>query len=110
MAIQPIDLQALFTQMDKVGKNQAFIRDGQQIQDALQHLQSQRKLEENVRSVNEAQEMGEEAGKIKDEGKGREYQGGANERQPDDEEAPAEGEKRDLIKDPSLGRIIDISG
>ena len=110
MAIQPIDLQALFTQLDKVGKNQAIIRDGQQIQDSLQHLQSQRKLEENVRSVNEAQNMGEEAGKIKDEGKGQEYQGGTKKRQDDSEEAPPVEEKRGLIRDPTLGRNIDISG
>jgi len=110
MAIQPIDLQALFTQLDKVGKNQAVIRDGQQIQDSLQQLASQRKLEENVRSVSEAQNMGEEAGKIKDEGKGREHQGGTKERQGDREEVSAEEEKRDLIRDPALGRNIDISG
>ena len=110
MAIQPIDLQALFTQLDKVGKNQALIRDGQQIQDSLQQLQSQRKLEENIRSVNEAQEMGEEAGKIKDENKGRESQGGPKERQPDGEQEPAEEGKRDLFQDPTLGRNIDISG
>ena len=110
MAIQPIDLQALFTQLDKVGKNQAVIRDGQQIQDSLQQLQSQRKLEENVRSVNEAQNMGEEAGKIKDEGKGREYQSGTKERQDNAEEAPVEEKNKDLIRDPTLGRNIDISG
>ena len=109
MALQPIDLQALFTQIDKVGKNQAVLREGQQIQDALQQAQTQRKLEENVQAVNEAQEMGEEAETIKDQnGRGAHAgQGGARGKQ---EEEAAEGEKPELIRDPALGRNIDISG
>jgi hypothetical protein len=113
MAIQPIDLQALFTQLDKVGKNQAVLREGQQIQESLQQIQSQRKLEENVQSVNEAREMGEEAEKIKDD-KGRksharqDHQGGAGGKE---EDVPSgEEKKRERIRDPALGRNIDISG
>jgi len=112
MAIQPIDLQTLFTQVDKVGKNQTALQQGQQIQDALQQLQSQKKLEENVHSVNESQDMGEEAGTIKDQnGSGAHAnQGGAKGKQ--EEEAPVEEEKQrpELIRDPALGRNIDISG
>jgi hypothetical protein len=67
MALQPIDLQTLFTQVDKVGKNQALLREGQQIQDSMNQIQNQKKLEENIQSVNETQDMGDEAEKIKDE-------------------------------------------
>ena len=111
MAIQPIDLQTLFTQMDKVGKNQAVLREGQQLQESLQQVQNQRKLEENVKAVNEAQEMGNEAGKIKDENR-RNAQGdnsGVKGRQPENEEPP-DDEKQDYISDPALGRNIDIFG
>jgi hypothetical protein len=112
MAIQPIDLQTLFTQMDKVGKNQAMQREGQQIQESIQQIQIQRRNEQNIQSVNEAQDLGDEAGKIKDEKRhgGRENNSGAREKQPEDEELPADEEKRDLIRDPALGRNIDISG
>jgi hypothetical protein len=112
MAIQPIDLQALFSQLDKVGKNQAVLREGQQIQAAIQQAQVQKKIEENVQSVNEAQEMGKEAETIKD-GKGRganANQAGARGKKDSDEDAPGDDEKPDLIKDPALGRLIDISG
>jgi hypothetical protein len=114
MAIQPIDLQTLFTQMDKVGKNQASQREGLQIQQAMQQVESQRKAEEQVHSVNEAQDMGEEAEKIKDEEERRQYSGreGGRKDSPEEEaEEPGE-QKKDfgLIKDPSLGRNIDISG
>ncbi|MDR2618442.1 MAG: hypothetical protein LBC62_06190 [Treponema sp.] len=113
MAIQPIDLQTLFTQMDKVGKNQAAQREGLQIQQALQQIESQRKAEEQVRSVNEAQDMGEEAEKLKDKGPRRHYEGRekSGERSAEDD-ADSEEEKTDpgLIRDPRLGRNIDISG
>ena len=110
MAIQPIDLQALFTQLDKVGKNQAVLREGQQIQESIQQIQNQRKLEENIQSVNEARRMDDEAEKIKDD-KGRRTpynQGGANEKE--NEEETENANKPDLIRDPALGRNIDISG
>ena len=108
MAIQPIDLQAIFTQLDKVGKSQAVQREGQQIQESIQQIQTQRKLEENVQSVNQSQEMGKEAGTIKDEtGQGAYAQGGGKGKQ--EEEAEDNNEKPELIRDPALGRNIDIS-
>ena len=111
MAIQPIDLQALFTQMDKVGKNQAVLREGQQLHDSLQQIQTQRKLEENVQSVNQAQDMGEEAGKIKDEKGGGAYaNNGRREEEAEKEEEEESGKNEELIRDPALGRNIDISG
>ena len=111
MAIQPIDLQAVFSQIDKVGKAQAFLRDGQQIQDSLHQAQTQRKLEENVQSVNEAQNTGQESGKIKDENrKGAHANQGGTRENAEDSSEEEENEKPDMIRDPSLGRNIDISG
>jgi hypothetical protein len=110
MAIQPIDLQALFSQLDKVGKNQAALREGQQIQDALQQMQNQRKLEENVQSVNQAQDMGEEAETIKDDKRRHTPHGRFAGKQEEEDNSAAEKEDRPLIRDPALGRNIDISG
>jgi hypothetical protein len=112
MAIQPIDLQALFTQLDKVGKNQTMQREGQHIQESIQQIQIQRKNEQNIQSVNQAQDMGEEAETIKDEKRqgGRKNNAGARERQRQDDELYEAEEKQDLIRDPALGRNVDISG
>ena len=110
MAIQPIDLQALFSQIDKVGKNQAVMREGQQIQESLQQAQIQRKLEENIQSVNEAQNMEEETEKIKDEHRrGAAQRGGKGK---EEEEASAEEEyiEPNTIRDPAVGRNLDILG
>ena len=110
MAIQPIDLQTMFSQMANVGKTQAAMREGQQIQESIHQTLVQKKLEENVQSVNEAQEMGKEAGVIKEQkGGSNANQGGAKGKQ-EEEEEPTKEEKPDLIRDPALGRNIDISG
>ena len=111
MAIQPIDLQALFSQIDKVGKNQAVIREGQQIHDSLRQIETQRKLEENVRSVNETQDMGEETIKVKDEkGGGPQGKSGGKDKQDEDDETPARNFNSAFFKDPALGKNIDITG
>ena len=113
MAIQPIDLQALFTQLDKVGKSQVVQREGQQIQAAIQQVQVQRKNEQNVQSVNETQEMAEEAETIKDENRRGAHagQGGGKGKQEEGEDAALpDNEDPELIRDPALGRNIDISG
>jgi len=112
MAILPIDLQAIFSQMDKVGKNQAVLREGLQIQEALQQQQSQRKIEENVQSVNQAQEMGKEAEKIKDDGKrgANAGSGGNKENTEEEDDLNPDELKPELIRDPALGRNVDISG
>jgi hypothetical protein len=112
MAIQPLDLQTLFTQVEKVGKNQAAQREGLQIQEALHQVQSQKKAEEQVKSVNEAQDAGDGAERIKDGNSRRQppEQGEGRERPEDGEEEPEKEDRKNLIRDPALGRNIDISG
>ncbi|MDR2158589.1 MAG: hypothetical protein LBP23_00815 [Treponema sp.] len=110
MAIQPIDLQTLFTQIDKVGKSQAFQKEGLAAQQALQQVESQRKTEEQIRSVNEAGDAREDE-KINDREAGKENgsRGEAadkNRTESEDKEEEAGGPA--FIRDPALGRNIDI--
>jgi hypothetical protein len=109
MAIQPIDLQTLFTQVDKVGKAQTAQREGFAVQQEMQGILHQRKLEENIRSVNQAQDMGEGTQKVKDRG-ARGQKGGKRERK-EGEPAPDEEEETNasVFRDPFMGRNIDIS-
>jgi hypothetical protein len=110
MAIQPIDLQTLFTQMDKVGKAQSVQREGAQIQASLQGVESQRKIEEMVQSVNEAQNTGEGTEGINDHtGRGGEGQGRKG-KAPGEEEGAETEKHAEIIRDPALGRNIDFSG
>ncbi|MDR2403194.1 MAG: hypothetical protein LBD78_04120 [Spirochaetaceae bacterium] len=115
MAIQPIDLQTLFTQVEKVGKSQASQKEGLAIQQALQGVQIQRKTEEQIQSVNETQDTGEGAEKVNDRGprKNKEDEEGREKGAQTDAGEAEEGEGEDIraiIRDPALGRNIDISG
>ena len=107
--MQPIDLQTLFTQLDKVAKSQVQQREGLQIQAALNQIQSQKKAEEHVQSLNEAQNMGYGTSMIKDE----KSQNQAQEHEKNEKkETQEEGReiKNPSFRDPALGRNIDISG
>ena len=114
MAIQPIDLQTLFTQMDKVGKNQILQKEGLQIQATLQQAESQKKAEEQVRSVNQAQDMGYGTSKIKDENSHPQNPENAPEDEKKEKEEAKNNDtaavKNPYFRDPALGRNIDISG
>jgi hypothetical protein len=111
MAIQPIDLQTLFGQLDKVGKEQANQKAGLQLQQSIQGAQIQKRTDERIQAVNESQDTGEGPERIKDRSarKRRDYggegQGGSSENGEDsEEEDPA------IIRDPALGKNIDLSG
>ena len=107
MAIAPIDLQTVFSQVDKVAKTQLSQRDGQALHQAIQGVQIQKKIEEQINQVNEAQNSGDGAEKVKDRGPDSQNQsGGGKKRQKEekkDEEQPF------VLRDPSLGKNIDIS-
>jgi hypothetical protein len=108
MAIAPIDLQTLFTQVDKVGKTQAAEKDGQILQQSIQQSQLQKKTEENVQSVNEAQNMGEGLEKVKDRNAEHKQQEENRKGRGHHEEGEEES-KPSFLSDPSLGKNIDIS-
>ncbi|MCL2832224.1 MAG: hypothetical protein FWD78_03555 [Treponema sp.] len=114
MAMQPIDQQTLFTQMDKVGKNQVLQKEGLQLQASLQHTESQKKAEQQVKSVNQAQDMGYGTSKIKDENShspGQEKKSKDNESGDDEKKnEKAAAAQNNYFRDPTLGRNIDISG
>jgi hypothetical protein len=112
MAIQPIDLQTLFSQMDKVAKTQNAQREGLALHQTMQGVEIQRKTEEHIQSVNEAQNTGDDGtdkirdrpssrgGKESDEGKKKETREETSEQ--DEAHSP-------VISDPRLGKNIDIS-
>ena len=109
--MQPIDLQTLFTQMDKVGRNQMQHKEGLQIQATLQQVQSQKKAEEQVRSVNETQNTGNGIKNVNDENKNPQNTGNSSkQKDEEDTEKKPENKKNGYFRDPALGRIIDING
>ena len=109
MAIQPIDLQALFSQVDKVGKVQSAQHEGQMAQQAIHGAHLQRKTEEHIREVNEAQNTGDGIDKVNEnEERGNRRGGGKGGNNPKGEDENGE-EQVSVFRDPLLGKNIDIS-
>jgi hypothetical protein len=109
MAIQPIDLQTLFTQLEKVGKTQASQKEGAMIQQAIQSVTIQRRTDENIRSVNETRDTGRGAEAINDQNAHR-RQGGEDEETAERGEGEGEKPRIPIFQDPALGKYIDFTG
>jgi len=112
MALAPIDLQTLFSQMDKVGKTQAAQKEAAAIQQSVQGTELQRKTEEQIRQINETQDTGEGPDKVKDQaGKdaGKKSEGKRKESEDEDEDTTESKPPFIVLRDPSLGNKIDIS-
>lgn len=109
MAIQPIDLQVLFSRLDQVGKEQAAQKDGQIHQQAVHGAEIARKAEQQDHSVNQTQEVEKDGvTQVKEEKKRR------NPGRKDGEENPKDEEKgepeKEILREPHLGKNIDITG
>jgi type II secretory pathway pseudopilin PulG len=112
MAISPIDLQTLFTQVDKIGRQETAQKSGAAIQQAIQQAQSQRLTEEKIRSVNEAPDQGEGAEGVRDRNGRKAGREAASKRKASEEakdETGADTDETGVIRDPNLGRNIDVS-
>jgi len=110
MAIQPIDLQILFSQLDKVAKTQLAQREGLAVQQAMQGVQLQRKTDEQAKTVHETQNAGDDGSeKVKEQGRkghGDGKRGRGNAKNGSDGYKQAQSA---VLRDPRLGKNIDIN-
>jgi hypothetical protein len=111
MAIQPIDLQTLYTQLDKISKTEVHQQQGMQLARELQRdtLQKQEMLRNET-----VKELRTDTGNVKS----VDDEGGQNapdsrrkkqKKEHETEEPQTEG-RYYFIYDPQLGRNIDVSG
>jgi hypothetical protein len=105
--ILPIDLQTLFSQTNQVGKEQAAQKEASPQAQGLQGAQLVQKTEQRDNDVNETHDQEEGPEQVKD----RARRGAARgRRQPAAKRKPAPpAPAKDVVKDPSLGRHVDIS-
>ena len=109
MPIRPIDLQTLLMQMSQVGRDQAIAKDGPALQSAMQAAAAQKKEIESKEAVRRTEEPKDGAGPVKERagrsgGKGGEStEGGA-------ENGEGEDAREEVVRDPSLGNRVDLSG
>jgi hypothetical protein len=112
MAIQPLDLQALFTQLETVGKTQTNQREGVQLQAAMQGAHIVKQTDERTHAVNELQDAEQgDTERIKDNNAQKKHQRGFY-AQDGSQDSGLEDEPDDpaIIRDPDLGRNLDVSG
>lgn len=109
MPIRPIDLQTLLMQMSQVGRDQAIAKDAPAIQSAMQAAAAQKRDIETKEAVRRTEDPQDGAGAVKERA-GR-HDGKPRERGEADEEGAEGGEPREeIVRDPSLGNRVDLSG
>ncbi len=113
MAIHPIDLQTLYAQMEKVGRQQGaeqqLAANAQEAQQEKNKLEAQKRLT----TVQVIEEGREESLRINKDGKQQSEEKNAmeNEKKEKKDELDIQNEKKEeYIKDPNLGQKVDISG
>ena len=120
MGIHPIDLQTLYTQLEKIGKSQVQQQQATQAAREAEMTANRQKAAENLEKVQETDTDDGRTGVVHDstssvtdrnagsghgEAPGRKP--GDSSGEPDSEAPPPE---KEIITDPALGRNIDISG
>jgi hypothetical protein len=110
MAMQPIDLQILFSQLETVAKDAAAQKDGLALRGTMSAAALEKKAEEKSHSVNEMREGNEELESLssyKDQDS-QKRQGKKHAQKRDD--GGNEGHENQAFRDPSLGNYIDLTG
>ncbi|WP_296022539.1 hypothetical protein [uncultured Treponema sp.] len=108
MAIQPIDLQTIYSQMGNVAKNVAHQQNGNQLTQAMQENASVQQKQEQLAQVHKTAENEAVASQIKDEAhQNNSFQNQRNQKKNQEEEL--EKNKLTEIRESFLGQNIDIS-
>lgn len=113
MPIKPIDLQTLFSQIDRIGREQAAGKEGAALQGSAHAGALQKRAEEKARSVQRPADSDDSGSRgVDPEGGGSAEAGeeGASERKARPAEDDEETTPDEIIRDPKLGNRIDLSG
>lgn len=115
MAIQPIDLQTLYTQLDKIGKTQLQQQQAAQAAQDADRSANKTDAEKRLKTVQESDAGEERAGAVHERnGSGKDGSDsgkpGAGARGSKDDQADQASGEKEIIHDPALGAHIDISG
>lgn len=111
MAIQPIDLQTLYGQLDKIGKAQVQQQAAMHAAREAEMQVNRDKAARNLDTVQTPEAGDEKAGPVheRNESSGQQGEAQGGPVTAKKEEHTPESEK-EIVKDPALGHHIDISG
>lgn len=113
MAIQPIDLSTMYSQMGNVAKNVANIQQGTQLTQAMQESVVIRDRQEQAAQVHRAADSQTDTSQIKTDSEGNDagtpQQSSGRKRKEDNNNSEPAEPKITEIREPYLGQHIDIS-
>lgn len=107
MAIQPIDLQTLYSQMDKVSKNVVQQQQYAQLHGSMELAGLVKKDAEKKEAIEKTQEQ-EGMAEIKDNNNSQNQEQKHSKKNQEEDQQPEVA--LEIIKDPALGNNFDISG
>ncbi|MDR0527407.1 MAG: hypothetical protein LBG79_06295 [Spirochaetaceae bacterium] len=105
MAVTPLDLQMLFSQLDKFAKEVHAQKEGVQLHKTMEAAVQQKLENEKSKTVHEASNNENSLTRLNEDG--REERNPHEERQKNE---TAEEQQEHAVRDPNLGRYIDLSG
>lgn len=111
MAIQPIDIQTLFSQLEKVSKTVSHQQQGMQVQNAIQQEIIEKRNAEKKQAVLQTASDEVDITKVKERkaSSNNQEKEASDRKQKDREEEPPKV-IIEVIKDPNLGKHLDVSG
>mgnify|MGYP003418980283 CR=1 FL=1 len=107
MAIAPIDLQTLYTQLDKIGKTQGSQAHNMQVQSVLQDAEKAKQQLEEHKKISSTTMPDE---KIKDRQHNQDDENKNSGHEKESQEENLEKKQKVPFQDPDLGQHIDVIG
>lgn len=111
MAIAPIDLQTLYSQLENVSKTVVHQQQGVQLSNAIQQETNARQVAEKNTAVQQLKNENTDVISVRDRKASKDDKGrseGKNNKQENQDQA--ENQTSCRFEDPNLGRYVDISG
>jgi len=111
MAIAPIDLQTLYTQLDKIGKTQGSQAHNMQVQSVLQDAEKAKQQLEKQKKISSTTMPDEnDTQKIKDRQHNQDDENKNSGHEKESQEEKLEKKQKVPFQDPDLGQHIDVIG
>lgn len=111
MAIQPIEMQSMISQLDKLSKSQVHAQQGMQVLNAVEQEIAKNKELDKKKTVEETKNLPDDMTTVKDKLSGNESNKKKSSNSKKNKKDNTEEENEcTYFSDPKLGQHIDISG
>jgi len=110
MPIRPIDLQAMLLQLSQVGREQSIGKEGAALQAAMKSGADQKRLDETKESVHRPEDEETASRAIGDRSGPGSGSGNPTEGEAEEGQAESPPPSTEVVKDPDLGKRVDLSG